>query len=279
MLTKSLIDERNYLKLQNERLESQNLTLTNEIKQLQFIQEDIDNSQEENVKLRKENKQLYIRNFQLEDLETNLKQIEKAKREMDDYIKILEIEKEEAYTRCCSLQEMVQHENYKYSNTKKQLNEKDRELTILKKKIEELTHTISNNTKTITLKENQNCESKFTTNCSISNSNNKFLHNNYESSSSLSSLCPDLNDLEENENDNDKQFSLNITCPLIVEKMVGHPPPKAKNDIYKDYFILTFQALKLNSENHEPFLSLDKEKMYEEILTNNIPFHKVKIQF
>jgi len=271
LLTKRLIDEKNNLKVQ---LESQNLSLTREIKQLQFIQED---SQEEIEKLRNENKQLYVKNFHLEELEINIKQIESKKKELEDYVKILEIEKEETYNRCCSLQEIVENENYKYSITKKQLREKDHEAKLLKKKIEELTNTI--NDLRFKLKDQQvhknyqNNESKYTASCSVSN---KTL--DYESnSSSVSSLYPELcKDLGEERN-----YSFNITCPLVVEKMVGpkdtKDPKSPRNDIYKDYFILTFQALKLNSENMEPFLNVGQRKMYEEILRNNIPFHKVRI--
>lgn len=47
-----------------------------------------------------------------------------------------------------------------------------------------------------------------------------------------------------------------------------------QDDYYKQFFFLTFQAIKLNTKNIEPFLSLNPEKLYTDCRNLRIPFHK-----
>mgnify|MGYP003302896385 CR=1 FL=1 len=48
----------------------------------------------------------------------------------------------------------------------------------------------------------------------------------------------------------------------------------AKSDYYKQFFFLLFQAMKLNSENIEPYLKVNSEQLYEQCKKDKIPFHK-----
>ena len=49
---------------------------------------------------------------------------------------------------------------------------------------------------------------------------------------------------------------------------------KVSDDYYKQFFFLTFQSIKLNSDNIEPFLSVNPEYLYKECKLQHIPFHK-----
>ena len=51
--------------------------------------------------------------------------------------------------------------------------------------------------------------------------------------------------------------------------------PSKNEDMYRDFFLLTFQSMKINCNDCKPYNKLSSLQMYEEIVEQNIPFHKV----
>ena len=123
-----------------------------------------------------------------------------------------------------------------------------------------------------------------------------------------------LTDRTNSENDNNSQnlknINLNITSSDVIKEMANNNFKKLKekdkintqtsriksiykiinnplekkisimntrrvpNDYYKQFFFLTYQSIKLNSDYIEPFLSVNPEVLYKECKNEHIPFHK-----
>jgi hypothetical protein len=252
---------------------------------------------------------------------SQMEQLNNRVSELQKNLKIIEIEKDEAFYRCEELQQKldIQTNNFKISN--RILKELERKLQTLKTKNEENEKIICfyrkvNSEEKINLEEvsqNSNYESirshnkhtlstKFSSYDSkeINNSNShitceKFTKNNH--SRSLSNLLPDI---FEDETQNGFEFRISLTSNEVVRKMsdkIKIPKPnnksnfnlnfedkngiytQTKNDIYKDFFLLTYQSMKLNSKSPESFHSVNPELLYGEIIKSNIPFHEVIILF
>jgi hypothetical protein len=71
-----------------------------------------------------------------------------------------------------------------------------------------------------------------------------------------------------------------MTPLLTIRRLSGSSILSTNNspnniDTYKDFFLLTFQSIKLNAKNLEIFNLLNSEDIYDKIKLHNIPFHKV----
>jgi hypothetical protein len=89
--------------------------------------------------------------------------------------------------------------------------------------------------------------------------------------STLKDVSKELNfnfNSNENQNQNDEIQKTNVTPPIIIQN----------ENIYKEFFLLTFQSIKINtnSKNIDLFIGVEPEKLYEKIIKQNIPFHNVR---
>jgi chromosome segregation ATPase len=219
--------------------------------------------------------------------------ISELKKKMKDYehdLKIIEIEKEEIYNRNEILEMKLEDECKKISINKKVLNEKEKEIKFLKKKMNELEDKV----KELNIKLNESNEEK------IVNINNDSLSINKNHLSMTMIKSPRNNNclgnlyLDDNDDDDNLDVKIQLTSRDVIRKMSKKEftsdevnslssnystqisNNQIQNDVYKDFFLLTYQSFKLNSDDIEPYLESNPEQMYQKILNSNIPFHKVK---
>ena len=226
--------------------------------------------------------------------------LKKCLSEANHTVNVVEIEKEEVYMRVQYLENKLEEEIKKSSKLSKSNNEKDKEIKNLKNYTDDLSEKYNclSGEKSYESSRKESFNSPERISFSLLGMNNNFSKittHNYESS--LSTICPDL-DEEEVCQVNYNNFK--ITPQDVVRRlskqdtsdMKYYEDPLNNNrlnentkncstleetsntDIYKEFFLLTYQSFKLNTDYIDPFIYLNPEYLYSYILANNIPFHK-----
>jgi hypothetical protein len=236
------------------------------------------------------------------DMIDDLKKLNKFVSDLQKTIKILEIERDDAFLRSEELQKKLESQTSSIKNSNRIIRDMEKQVSSLKRKNEEYEKTRDSMSKKLTCEDNLDSaeinysninphnlyteSTKFSSICSTDVNTNytRELSKNHHSKS-LSTLLPDIFEEEVEDshklrismtsNDMVKKMSDKIVVPFLKEQDTN----KNKNDIYKDFFLLTFQSLKLNSKKIESYFNVNPELLYEEIIKNNIPFHEVCIQF
>jgi hypothetical protein len=206
----------------------------------------------------------------IEKLKNEKMRLQLEVKEFNNKIKIVEIEKEELCVKCDMLEESMAKDSHKIKELNKALRSKDNDIDDLKMKLEKA------------VEENSQISQYYSTNYSSTPKKDKHIEYTLESESPggyenyLSSICPDF---ETDDTGHDNVYEIKLTPIDIVNKMspTKKSPEKitanpADTDIYKDFFMLTFQAVKINTKLNS---SLNPEELYKYILAKRIPFHKV----
>jgi hypothetical protein len=292
----SLSDENNSLRnmqLKNENemklLKEENIDLNELVSKFDNILIEFDNLKDENEKL---NKQMIIYEHNENNFVDQISRLKHKVEELEKNLNIMDIEKEEIFNRNEILEDKLSKETKNFQNSKKLLLYKDKEIKNLNKKIDDIYEKMNNlNVRESYLEDKldvENYQSRTTDDSQVI----KFLDDSpHHNGSCLGSLYPDWND------EDDGPVSISITPLNIVRKMSQKEINNEENgaskyeystnrteksstasiqsDIYKDFFLLSYQSLKLNAENIEEYNTVNPEYLYNKILINNIPFHKV----
>jgi hypothetical protein len=219
--------------------------------------------------------------------------------DLQNTIKIIEIERDEAFTRSEELQKKLDSQTSDIKNSNRLMRDMERQIKNLKRKNEDYEKTCESMSKKFTNEKNLECSemnfsnfnhknlntesTRFSSICSTETYNHlpKEHSKNYHTRS-LSTLIPDI--LFEEEIEKTDEFKISVTSYDLVKKMSNKiiaplnkdsDKNKSKNDIYKDFFLLTFQSLKLNSKKIESYINVNPDLLYKEIIKKNIPFHEV----
>lgn len=229
----------------------------------------------------------------------DMNKLNKYVSDLENTIKIIEIERDEAYTRTEELQMKLDSQTSHIKNSNRLHRDMERQIKNLKRKNEEYEKTWESMSKKFANENNLESSemnfsnfghknlhtesTRFSSICSTQTYNHvpKELSKNYHTRS-LSTLIPDI--IFEEEIEKSDEYKISVTSCDLVKKMSNkiiaplHKDTdinKSKNDIYKDFFLLTFQSLKLNSKNIESYIDVNPELLYREIINKNIPFHEV----
>lgn len=317
-LSSAILDENLNLKSAFFENEKNLVLLQNEISEKCDYMNKYNNLFEENIKIQddffKSNKQISI----LRENESRLKELVNIQnerlKEIEESLNILEIEKEELHAKNEILEKRFDEEVKKLEKLKKIViaNEDEAKLksnslnyqsTSTKcsfdapRKLTEHLCTETENNYVSTLGDicpeleevsstdlNLNLREKDEKNMRISLTPNDIvrrfsltdrdLFNNYKDVKKEINFNFDSKTTSNNINSNknkQKEIQFNSVKPITI----------TNENIYKEFFLLTFQSIKLNcnSKHIDLFKGVDSEKLYQKIIKQNIPFHNVRIIF
>jgi hypothetical protein len=293
-VTNAILQENKYLRDANMKIEEEikilteeNLFLVDRISSQNETLTEFEEINQKNDKLVKEFSQEKEKN------EIFCKEIEKITKlniKLNEEIKISEIEREELILRIEILEKKLEEKSKIGKRHSMKMNEKDKELRNMQRKLDEFEEEKIFNL----LKSNKNKSYDSNDNYFEDHIKNNHNSNNYLTSStgisipkehkanygsSLGFLCPEI---EDESNKEERKIAINLTPHEVVRRMssdkistYSSKIQKEELDIYKDFFLLTFQSQKLNSQDFEAFQYLKPEELYSNIKKHNIPFHKV----
>jgi hypothetical protein len=300
-----LVDENKFLKTNIKQYENDLNLAVQENKEMAIKIEMYGDTILEYEKLQRENTHLIGLKIIEEDLKNKLiTENKKLAGSLEDYknkIKLLEIENDEIIGKCDYLEGKLEEEISKVKSYRKTLLEKETEIKKLNKELNSKDHKdniciyckkdcINNENEVVCSIEKEKMDSPNYRSYSTVSSVSCGKKLNYQTT--LSSLLPELDDDEESS----IRIDFKVTPQEVVRRMSGHIDTGLKvqskanlnknctntnsidksNDIYKDFFLLTFQSLKLNSTNIEHYLNINPLELYTNIQKELIPFHKVK---
>jgi chromosome segregation ATPase len=202
-------------------------------------------------------------NLKILEIERNKNENENIVNELTQKLKVCDIEKEELNAKI----EQLENELKKLTEKSRQLRNslKDKDIEIIKSQNELI--------KVKAEKEEYNYHS---TNYDTEAKNDDIILTDYKEKDSeatlLSNIFPDLEN-EHTSLQNDRNVNITLSSKSLNKLVSNTATNSLHGDIYKDFFMLTFQAIKINKRLNT--IKINPNTLYKYILDNQIPFHKV----